>query len=404
MGTAAGLKQWGSRSVKGLEAAIRKALSGPSGSNPQQRQKIYASARKALKNGLEKEGRGGTDRARMQGRRLDSLIMSIEREFQEKYPQARQPAAAPRRPAPDPAPARQADPSRLDAVAPDRGISPGLDPVMADVRPGGGRPQAQQRPQTMRGQPQQQRRPQAPQQRPQQAPHPQSQRPHPQQRGQPQQQARRRPQQGLEATPLSNHIDPDFAPGQRQAPQRGRQSAPKKKRRWPIFSMILVTALVVSFIGIGIIWVMVGGVLKTPIERDTSVPNPPAKITSEDFAGRPSPDGAFSGDWIDVFVPQNISSVSAGSDAQVALVDTDNREALRVVSANAEANGEALFEVGPGILQSLGGQTALVAMTMRSATETPTQIYVRCHLPGNGDWRALPFRCELRTGGRRFQP
>lgn len=363
--------QWGI-AVKGLEAAIRKALQGPGGSNPQQRQRIYDQARKALVNGLAKQGNAGTERAKQQSHGLENLIRSIEREFRVAAPAvggesratgARRSAFADREPDmrashrldPEVTPRRQARSPELKA----RRDAPSLDTVIPD-QPSRAAPQRQR----MRGQPQ----------------------------------PRGHAPGRLETAPLSEQLNADFSPGNRGNVQPQGQRLARKKRRWPIFSLILVSALAIAFIGIGIVWVVVGGVLQSPAQRDTSVPNPPATIDSEDFAGLPSPDGAFSGDWIDVFGPQDLSRVTGRGAAQVDLIDTDNREALRIVSKSAEADGEALFELGPGILQTLGGRQALVAMTLRSATETPTQIYVRCQLPGNGDCGRRRFDVTYEAG------
>jgi hypothetical protein len=203
----------------------------------------------------------------------------------------------------------------------------------------------------------------------------------------------------VESTPLTEHLNADFGAGDGGGKaRRGMGEARPGKKRRPIFSLILVIALVVAFVGIGVVWVIVGDVLQTPAQRDTSVPNPPATINSEDFAGLPSPDGAFSGDWIDVFSPQDLSRVAGRNAARIDLVETDGRDALRVVSTGGDADGEVLFELGPGILQSLAGRKSMVAMTMRSVTEAPTQIYVRCQLPGNGDCGRYRFDVTYEAG------
>ncbi|MCR9137588.1 MAG: hypothetical protein NXI27_16445 [Alphaproteobacteria bacterium] len=373
--------------MKGLEEALRKALSGPGGSNPQQRQRVYASARRALVNGLAKQGQEGSEKAKSQRRGLEQLIHAIESEYQAPAPvmggEIR--AAAPRRAPPsdnnsrmraEPRAAPQRgeprmraepqmrepqfdEPRRREPDLSTRRGSPSLDAIVPDPpqRDPGGR-------QRMRGRP----KPPA------------------------------RHADRLETAPISDHLGADFGAGERGNLRQPGPPPVKKKRRFPIFSLILVSALAVAFLGIGIVWVVVGGVLETPAQRDTSVPNPPAKIDSEDFAGLPSPDGAFSGDWIEVFAPRDIARVTGRGAAQVDLVETDNREALRIVSRSAEADGEALFEVGPGILQSLGGGQAMVAMTLRSATETPTQIYIRCELPGDGDCGRRRFDVTYEAG------
>lgn len=361
--------------MKGLEEALRKALSGPGGSNPQHRQRVYASARRALVNGLAKQGQEDTDKARSQRRGLEKLIHSIESEYQSPAPvmggEFR--AAAPRRGAP------------VDREPPMRAEPQLREPQMRDPR----------KPQPMKREPDLTAHRGAPS-LDAVVPDPPGRDPAPRQRARPQ-----RPARGpgrLETAPMAGHLDADFAAGEGGRGHQAGSRPAKKKRRFPIFSLILVCALGIAFLGIGVVWVVVGGVLESPAQRDTSVPNPPATIDSEDFAGLPSPDGAFSGDWIEVFAPQDLSRVTGRGAAQVQLVETDNRQALRIVSTSAETDGEALFELGPGVLQSLGGGQAMVAMTLRSATETPTQIYVRCELPGNGDCGRRRFDVTYEAG------
>ncbi len=184
----------------------------------------------------------------------------------------------------------------------------------------------------------------------------------------------------------------------RSAHQRGRRSrAPREPRRRPIYSMILVFALTIAFVGIGAIWLMISGAFQSPEQRDTSVPNPPATVNSEDYAGLPAPDGAFSGDWTDLFTPDDVSSVSVGPAAEATLVDTGGG-VLRVVSRDADVDGEVLFEIGPGLLQTLSGGRALVAMTMRSADETATQIYIGCRLAGGEDCGRYRFDVSYEPG------
>ena len=120
-------------------------------------------------------------------------------------------------------------------------------------------------------------------------------------------------------------------------------------------------------------------------ERDTSVPNPPASVEMENFAGSPRPQGRFGEEWITVFTPDDITDVTESSDASVELVDNGGRQALKILSQNPDEEGEAAFKIGAGVLQSMANRESLIALTLRSSSEEPTQIYVRCNLPGLGD-------------------
>lgn len=382
--------------MKGIEAAIRKALSKPGMADPQQRQRVYESARKALANGIDQQGLGGTDRAARQAELLEGLIGRIEDTFWAEPPppdlgfDAEAGDDDPDGPddlvsgdheAPPadefdvpPPPREQASLDRLDE-RPDPGFDDGphaqtgrADPAFSDI-------------------------------------------PAPERYGEP---AAPDPDGAWEVE--SGRLDsidigaPEPVAGGRaprrphaaaRADQAAAIDAPRagsKKRRRPIFAMILVTCLVIAFVGIGAVWVMVSGALQTPQQRDTSVPNPPATIDSEDFAGLPSPDGAFSGDWIDVFTPRDAATVSGGEAAELDLLEDGGRDALRVVSRDAGAPGEVLFELGPGLLQSLAGGQSMVALTMRSSGDVPTQIYVRCVLPGGGDCGRHRFDVTYEAG------
>lgn len=185
--------------------------------------------------------------------------------------------------------------------------------------------------------------------------------------------------------------DPTTAPGRREAmgmspPWDGRGMRALKAvagQKRPVYAMILVSALIIAFVGMGAVWLLGSGALQSSEQRDTSVPNPPPTISGEDYAGLPAPDGAFSGDWIDVFTPPDLSTVSVGPAAQADLIEPGG--VMRVVSRDPETDGEVSFELGSGLLNSLSGNRSLVALTLRSADDTPTQIYVRCRLPGGGD-------------------
>ena len=87
--------------MKGIEAAIRKALSKPGMADPLQRERVYASARKALASGIDKQGLGGTDRAARQADLLEELISRIEDTYWAEPPP------------PDLRPSRRSTPRRL---------------------------------------------------------------------------------------------------------------------------------------------------------------------------------------------------------------------------------------------------------------------------------------------------
>ncbi|WP_419909314.1 hypothetical protein [Hoeflea sp.] len=348
--------------MKAFETAIRKALQKIDGTNPKLRERVYQSARDALTNSQAKQGIWGSDAATAQDRRLEDLIAAIEAEHAEPpqpHPQPRPARRAPKRetpdfeaqvpppqprPSPKPAPAKRPPKERIRWSEPEPEVGTNLavesiDPV--------------ERPQPKKG--------------------------------------KRPPKRRAE-----NQL-PDIDMFGEKIDARGRPAKQKKRRR-PVFSIILVSSLVIAFLGIGILWAVYSGLFLSAEQRDTSIPNPPAKIEGGDFAGNPSADGAFSGDWIEVFTPDDMSRVSRRGTAKAALVDSNGQQALQVVSTDAGEGGEVLFELSPGILQSLSGRKSLVAMTLRSSTEEPTQIYVKCQLAGDGNCGRHRFDVNYEAG------
>ncbi len=331
--------------MKAFDTAIRKALRNVDDSIPDQRVRIYESARTALSNSQTKQGMWGTDVAATQTRRLETLISGIEAEYQQRAPK---PAArpVPEKPAVRPEPTQKAVPEPIRARA-QRSRQRAVEPRVQwsdEIPTVGGftrdeKPAAQKAP----------RKPKKPLLG-----------------------RKKQKKQSADDLLMSQSIGMS-------------NQAPREKRRRPFFSIILVVSLALAFLGIGVMWAIFSGIMLSPEQRDTSVPNPPATINSEDFAGNPSADGAFSGDWIDVFSPDDISRVAGRGGAKAALIESGGRPALQVVSQSTGPDGEVLFELGAGILDTLAGRQSLVAMTLRSSTEVPTQIYVKCILPGGGE-------------------
>ena len=64
-------------------------------------------------------------------------------------------------------------------------------------------------------------------------------------------------------------------------------------------------------------------------------------------------------------------------------MEIGDSQALQIVSSDPGADGEVLFELDPGVLQTLAGNKSLVAVTLRTSSDTPSQMYVRCMLPGD---------------------
>ncbi|MDA4848009.1 hypothetical protein [Hoeflea poritis] len=366
--------------MKAFETAIRKALQKIDGTNAKLRERVYQSARDALTNSQAKQGIWGSDAAAAQNRRLQDLIAEIEAEY-----------IAPLEPEPQPRPVRRAPKPEIQDIEPE------APPLPEPPPPPPPRPTARQQPQRPPAKPAAQKRP--PKERIRWS------EPEPEIGGNldvesvgpvdpppPGKNKRRKKKRADASLPDMDLLGESIGAAQRPGKQK------RQKRRRPVFSLILVSALVISFLGIGILWAVYSGIFLSEEQRDTSVPNPPAKIEGGDFAGNPPADGTFSGDWIEVFTPDNISGVSGRGAATAVVVESNGAQALQSVSADPGVAGEILFELSPAVLRNLAGQKSLVAITLRSSTEEPTQIYVKCELAGDGSCGRHRFDVNYETG------
>ena len=143
-----------------------------------------------------------------------------------------------------------------------------------------------------------------------------------------------------------------------------------------------------SFLGIGVWWLIESGALMSAEERDTGVPNPPPSLSRDDFAGGPqqlNPGSGFSGEWANVYTPGRDGTAEASSNASVEVIEEAEGNVLRIVSGSADANGEVRVPLGADVMQALAGRQSVLALTVRSATPEATQIYVRCEFSVLGD-------------------
>ncbi|OCW56444.1 hypothetical protein [Hoeflea olei] len=193
-------------------------------------------------------------------------------------------------------------------------------------------------------------------------------------------------------------ISPELDAGQVRATKPAKPAKPAKaakagrgrdrKKPRGVFAGLFSTAVMVSFLGMGIWWAVDSGLFMTAAERDTSVPNPPPSFSRDDFAGGPrqlNPGSGFSGDWSNVFTPGRDGTPQPRSSAEASLVDQPEGTALRIVSRNGGADGEVLVPLGADVMQALAGRKSMLALTVRSASPDTTQIYVKCQFSVLGE-------------------
>jgi hypothetical protein len=326
--------------VSGLETAIRNALERSDRSNAEIRARIYQSARHALETGLRKQEVNDPDVVAVQRQRLEAAIRDIENEERGRLADALPPQAAQASVDTPVAAASRAEPTWNDGALPvegetrgDAGLQhPRTEPAIADF-------------------------------------------------------AVERPDRG------ATQVAPERSAGRRTAaavldtpPER----AVRPRKRRGFFSRLFVFAVLLAAVGTGGWWVVTSGVLKSVAQRDTSVPNPPPAVASEDFSGKTEgqsfdPQARFSDAWVEIFRPEQISAIKPGSNATIEPVSLVSGPAVRITSKSADDKGSVSIPVPAAILRELAGKTSTVAITMQSATDKASQISVQCDFTTLGD-------------------
>ncbi|MGL3608396.1 hypothetical protein ACSV9I_17920 [Rhizobium sp. G187] len=344
--------------MSGLETAIRNALERSDRDNAETRARIYQSARQALETGLRKQNIDDPEAINFQRRRLEALIHDIEREERMRRLEAEAAAArlqqaaatlsVPERPEPslDMQPA-----ARQTAPRPAEQGGARQEPGFAAFNPA---PVAEDR-------------------------------------------TNRDPAFGddFSASPVGagqdRHLEdegpiPDMRSERAVAPRRQRGAVAR----------LMISVIFLAAIALGAWWVYTSGLLLTDAERDTSVPNPPPRVESEDFTGDPAGQtpqgpqaidtrGGFSDAWIDVFSPAQISALRPRANALVDVVTASDGEAVRLVSRSGDEQGSVEVAVPTEVLRELAGRTSTIALTLQSVDDNPVQIAVDCEFPRMGD-------------------
>jgi hypothetical protein len=361
-----------------MEAAIRGALERAGIPGAQERVRIYDSARLALDRSLERQGVHEVDRVAVHRARLEELIAGIEAEW--RPPAADAPVPPP--PAPPSAVTAPQESTRsaefAKIVHPDRVEAPTgrLNPT-ADPAPMVASPLAD----AGRG-------------------------PKP---GRSEAHLDFAPEAGGTAATSENRLDdvtpvrPDKATVAPVAPPARPERAVKppkpakkvkvpkvkpEKRKRPVFAGIFSAAVMLSFLGIGVWWLIESGALTTAEQRDTGVPNPPPSLTRDDFAGGPqqlNPGSGFSGDWANVYTPGRDGAPVTRANASAEVVEQDDGNVLRIISRSGDQSGEVLVPLGADVMQALAGRQSALAISVRSASSETTQIYVTCDFSVLGD-------------------
>lgn len=334
--------------MNGLETAIRNALARAPNADAEQRERIYQSARLAVEKSLHKQGADDAATLESQRVRVEAVIAGIESEYagealphkaaggagQQDEPRLDQPASE--------QPIPQVEPRSVPRAAPDLDFTvdgrdgakqgDGLSPVIEAGDRLGASPGA--------------------------AP---------------------------PAAPLS---EPDRQ-SRRSRKGRGkatRESGEKPRRRGGGFrSFLIQLGVLVALVGAGLWWVSANGGVEQVGRQladssaellgggpDNSVFQPAQRVGA----------GQFSGDWISVLSPDEFETVEGGDGVILERVEEGEAEALRITSVGIGEAGEARIPLGEEARAAMQSGRAVIALTVSTSGDQPTQISVRCTFAG----------------------
>ncbi|QRM54088.1 biotin transporter BioY [Sinorhizobium sp. BG8] len=343
--------------MSGLENAIRSALARSERSNPEIRARIYQSARNALEAGLRKQEISDPETVAAQRHRLESTIHQIETEEREALRTRVSPA------------------TRGDTPAARNGTSDG---DLSAVAGGDGRLGAA------------------------------AQRPAGRDADSVQDIGGIRPSRDeglLRAEGPVSGAKPSAAEGQPSgnADFRPERAAKGRRRRSRVFSFLLVVSTLVAAIGAAAWWIESSGLLLSPQERDSSVANPPATVSGEDFTGEDplkralDTQSRFSDAWRTVFMPGQNELLSAEPQGRFEVITTNEGPATRVTSSDPEREGAVRIEVAPDVLAEMAGKSSTIALAVEAGNGKPAQISIECEFPGLGECGRHRYTVSERT-------
>jgi hypothetical protein len=165
---------------------------------------------------------------------------------------------------------------------------------------------------------------------------------------------------------------PEYADAPDYATLEGYDSRPRRR----FFSKILLIAILFAVFGIAAWWVYDQELLKPASERDTSVPNPPKIIESEDSPADKTA-GANSG-WITVFEPGDPRGLVTGGVATAELAKDNEGSYVRLKAPPGNGEAGVKFTVEPGVMETIRGKNAIFEIKVRTGSRKKHQFVVTC--------------------------
>lgn len=178
------------------------------------------------------------------------------------------------------------------------------------------------------------------------------------------------------------------------------------KKRRP-YAWMLSAAILFAAVGMGGWWIYQSDILTPASERDSSVPNPPRTLESEDFqpSGSESPalreEAEVQRQWITIFSPDDPSTVVATVGANVEVTEDGDDKALKVRSSSRDA--AAMFDIGEGVLEQIAGGKAVFNVVAVSDEGSPTEFSIRCNFGDLGDCKRHRFSASATIADYLFE-
>lgn len=168
--------------------------------------------------------------------------------------------------------------------------------------------------------------------------------------------------------------------------------ARRSRRGAGFLSALLIYGMLLAAVGGMAWWVMNSGLVdemkrfwqEASLETDEVRPAPE---NGEQFSGLQTldPQNGFSDDWIEIFKPGEISRIKTNGTSTVEAVSDGAGPSVRITSSGAGDDGTVGLEIPPAVLQALAGKRSTIALTLRSASQKPTQVVVECAFASLGN-------------------
>ncbi|MBX9458277.1 MAG: hypothetical protein KL863_20825 [Rhizobium sp.] len=173
--------------------------------------------------------------------------------------------------------------------------------------------------------------------------------------------------------------------GEHLAPAR-----PRGRRSGGFLVSAFVYLFLFAIIGGGVWWVYDTGMIDAALEGRSDFQLVPEALQSQ---SDPAETGqrletlrGFSGDWIDIYKPGPNASVVKARDKAAIEEHRDSDGLATVITSNApDQDGDVLVEIPASFLQEISGKTSTLAVTVKSNSDKPAQIYVQCEFKSLGD-------------------